>query len=151
MMTQLLPLYGVASRCRIALFTQFSAIVFMLTLVLPAGFVHAEDGVTGRWQTGVGKSGFLHVFIEPCDEKMCGTIVMAFDLDGVANPDFEHIGKRMIWNMTSTSGSQWGGGKIWDPEGGKTYNSKMSVEADVLSVSGCFLLFCRAQDWTRVQ
>jgi len=40
-------------------------------------------------------------------------------------------------------------GKIYDPTSGKTYDSKVSRNADgTLSVSGCYLIFCQSQTWT---
>ena len=32
----------------------------------------------------------------------------------------------------------------------KIYNSKMSLSGNTLSVSGCILIFCKAQNWTKV-
>ena len=128
-------------------FTQCLSITFLL---LATAVTHADTGAEGVWQTGTGDIGYLHVAIEPCEQNLCGTIMMAFDPEDTANPDFEHIGKQMIWDMSTTSDTNWGSGKIWDPIGGKTYKSKMAVDGDILSVSGCFFFFCRAQKWTRV-
>jgi len=111
----------------------------------------AEDGAVGVWQTESSDKGYLHVSMEPCDDAMCGTILDAYDLDGEPMADYEHKGKNMVWGMKGNNGTSWKGGKIWDPSADKTYKSKMSVSGDVLSVSGCVLMFCKSQKWTRVK
>ena len=109
----------------------------------------SDSNAVGTWQTESNGKGYLHVSVEPCADALCGTIVMAYDADDVANESYEHIGKKMIWGMKPGAESGWAGGKIWDPSGDKTYKSKMSVSGDTLSVSGCVLMFCRSQQWKR--
>ena len=42
------------------------------------------------------------------------------------------------------------GGKIYDPNSGKTYDSKIGVNANgTLKVEGCVLVVCQAQTWKR--
>ena len=115
------------------------------------GVVSAEQGALGTWQTESSDKGYLHVTIEPCDDALCGTIKMAYNLEGEANETYEHLGKKMVWGMNPKSLSSWAGGKIWDPSADKTYKSKMSLSGVTLSVSGCVLMFCKAQEWSRVQ
>lgn len=111
----------------------------------------SNSSAVGTWQTESNGKGYLHVAVEPCDDALCGTIIMAFDADDVANESYEHIGKKMIWGMKPGAESGWVGGRIWDPSGDKTYKSKMSVSGDTLNVSGCVLMFCRSQVWNRVE
>ena len=111
----------------------------------------SESGAVGTWQTESNGKGYLHVSVEPCGEALCGHIKMAFDTDDNADDSYEHLGKKMIWDMNRRSEGSWSGGKIWDPSADKTYKSKMSVNGDTLSVSGCVLMFCRSQQWTRVR
>ena len=41
-------------------------------------------------------------------------------------------------------------GKIYDPNSGKTYDSKISVNTNgTLKVEGCILVICQAQTWKR--
>jgi uncharacterized protein (DUF2147 family) len=125
-----------------------------LCTVLVTGIATASEEALGTWQTESSDKGYLHVTIEPCDaaasRALCGKIKMAYGPEGDSNDTYEHLGKQMIWGMNPKSGTSWAGGKIWDPSGDKTYKSKMSVSGDTLSVSGCVLMFCRAQQWTRV-
>ena len=60
------------------------------------------------------------------------------------------VGLPLLQDFASTGPDSWGDGTIYDPEGGKTYKSKMRLDgADRLEVSGCILFFCRGQTWTR--
>lgn len=133
------------------MFNKCTQCLSLILLAVTVNCAYASSEVVGLWQTGKGEIGYLHISIEPCEESLCGTIAYAFDPEGNPNPNYEHIGKQMVWNMRPKSESSWGNGKIWDPVGGNTYKSKMSVNGDVLSVSGCFLFYCRAQDWKRVE
>ena len=50
--------------------------------------------------------------------------------------------------MKIRGNGRYRGGKIWAPDRDKTYKSKMLLDGDVLSVSGCVLVICRDQTWT---
>ena len=118
-----------------------------------AGAALAADPVEGVWKTAEGEEGgFLHVAISACGSALCGTIAKAYDSDGSASGDYEHLGKRLIWDMTPEGGGDYGGGKVWAPDTDKTYNSKMSLSGNTLTVKGCVAggLICRGQDWQRM-
>ncbi|MBX2836052.1 MAG: DUF2147 domain-containing protein [Gammaproteobacteria bacterium] len=110
----------------------------------------ANDAI-GMWRTESSERGYLHIEFKQCDDSICGTIHSAYDLNDEPNVDYEHVGKKMVWDMNATGDGRWVGGKIWDPVGDKTYKSKMSLSGDELAVSGCVMVFCRSQTWTRVQ
>ena len=58
----------------------------------------------------------------------------------------------MISGMTADGTDEWGSGKIYNAENGKTYRSKMALKnADTLEVSGCVFILCEDQTWTRVK
>jgi uncharacterized protein (DUF2147 family) len=60
------------------------------------------------------------------------------------------VGLPFIGGFHRVAPGNWGGGKIYDPGGGKTYNSKMQLGADGnLQVAGCVLVFCQSQSWRR--
>ncbi|HEX5262935.1 MAG TPA: DUF2147 domain-containing protein, partial [Phenylobacterium sp.] len=62
------------------------------------------------------------------------------------------IGALIISDFRREAPGHWLDGKIYDPDSGKTYKSKMLVAPDGnLKVSGCVLMFCQAQTWTRVK
>lgn len=59
-------------------------------------------------------------------------------------------GMRIMWDMKQ-NGDEFSGGKIFDPDSGKTYGCKLKVVGDKLNVRG-FLgmaLFGRTQVWER--
>ena len=111
----------------------------------------AADGV---WKTlSNDEGGYLHVTVGPCEAdaaKTCGVITKALRPDG-ENPNYEHLGKHIIRDMSPDGEAKWSGGTIWAPDDDKTYDSNMEVKGDVLTVEGCVMIFCRGQDWTRVR
>ena len=124
----------------------------LAALVLSAGAVAAADPVEGTWRTQPGDTGgYLHVKISACGNAICGVIRKAIDSDGQAVADYEHLNKRMLWDMSAQGNGQYGGGKIWAPDRGKTYKSKMFLAGDRLEVEGCVAVFCRGQTWTRLK
>lgn len=111
------------------------------------------DPVEGMWKTKPDDNGnFGHVQIVPCGGKICGTLVKAFDGTGkeISSPN---VGKKIVWDMVAEGGGAYGSGKVWAPDRDKTYNSKMALSGNTLSVSGCVLggMICRASDWSRVK
>ena len=117
------------------------------------------DVVTGIFQTEKNEVGnFLHVKFGAWAKdknKTCGTIKTAFR-KGSKNSSYENLGKLIVWDMIDKGDGQYANGKIWDPSSNnddgskKIYNSKMSLSGNTLSVSGCILIFCKAQNWTKV-
>lgn len=130
-----------------------SIVYFSLTIMLlgVSTSAIANDTIAGIWKTESSERGYLHVKIEPCEEFICGTILTAYDLADQPNEAYEHLGENIIWDMNAQGPNSWNRGKIWDPTSDKTYKSKMSLNGNVLSVSGCIAFFCKAQDWTRVE
>jgi uncharacterized protein (DUF2147 family) len=122
------------------------------------------DPTFGDWLTEA-KDGKVRV--GPCAADAthaCGTLTWAKPppdappgpLHDARNPDAALrsrplIGALIISDFRREAPGHWAGGKIYDPASGKTYKSKMSLAPDgTLKVSGCVLMFCQAQTWTRV-
>lgn len=125
------------------------AFALIAILLLPQ-LAHAQD-VTGLWRTPANEQGYLEIDLRNCGSAICGTIARARDLQGQVGP-YEHVGKRMIWDMMPTdSADVWKGGKIWDPRNGRTFNSRMTLAGNELSVAGCVLGICQSQTWTRLR
>ncbi|MBB95652.1 MAG: imidazoleglycerol-phosphate dehydratase [Rhodobacteraceae bacterium] len=127
-----------------------------LAFALVAGLAWpaAADPVEGTWRTAPGKSGgYLNVTIAACGAALCGTIAKAFDASGNASGGYEHLGRKLVWGMSAQGGDAYGGGKIWAPDTGKTYASKMQLKGSVLTVKGCVAggAICRGQEWSRVK
>ena len=69
-------------------------------------------------------------------------------VQGIAS---DTVGKRMIWDMAAKGDGSYSGGRIWAPDRDKVYKSKMQLDGNTLSVSGCVAVICRSQTWTRVR
>ncbi|WP_172293128.1 DUF2147 domain-containing protein [Pseudoruegeria sp. HB172150] len=109
------------------------------------------DPLEGNWLTAPddnGNSGMIEV--TPCGGGLCGTLTRAFDPAGkeVQSPQ---VGRRIIWDTVPKGGGEYRG-KVYAPDRDKTYNSKLILSGDNLSVSGCVLGICREGGvWRRQQ
>jgi len=136
----------------------------MRPLVLAAGLALGEPVALHRIGGEGGRGGGEgKVRIAPCagkPDRMCGVITWLKDpANAVAkdarNPDQAQrsrplMGLPMIWNFRQVGPGKWTGGKIYDPGEGKTYDSKISINANgTLKVEGCILMICQAQTWKR--
>lgn len=114
--------------------------------------------VSGMWQT---EEGGAHISIADCgDGTPCGTLVWvemenaSAQTDG-NNPDAELrtkplLGLKMLWGFKPKK-EGWKSGKIYDPESGKIYGSKLKLgENGILNVKGCIGPICQTQKWSRV-
>ncbi|WP_299349680.1 DUF2147 domain-containing protein [uncultured Shimia sp.] len=125
----------------------------MATAFAVLGTSVMADPAAGLWKTEPGETGgYLHVQIAPCGAALCGTIAAAYDETGAKSPDYEHMGKKLLWDMNADGGGKYSGGQIWAPDTDKTYKSKMSLSGSTLSVRGYVGVsaFGRSQDWKRV-
>lgn len=121
------------------------------------------DAVVGQWlnQDGEGK-----VAIAPCHDapnQMCGAITWLKEptdahgrpMRDLHNPDpalrsRPIVGTLVIRNMNPNGPGRWIGGKLYDPESGKSYDGKLRARpGGKLEVSGCIAFFCQTQVWTR--
>jgi len=124
-------------------------ILGMVAAVALAGAAFA-DPLEGMWRTvpdDNGNSGLIQV--APCGSTLCGTLIRAFDSSGneMASPN---VGRQIISETVAQGGGAYRG-KVWSPDRDKTYNSRLQLNGDTLSVSGCVLGICRdGGTWTRV-
>ena len=119
----------------------------------------------GLWNTEDNQG---QVRVSECGNAVCGDLVwLAEPLDdqGQAkmdrhNPD-EMLrsrplqGLRILWDMQpDDDGKTWKNGRVYDPESGKTYQGRITLESDdVLKLRG-FVgtpLFGRTSTWTRAE
>ncbi|WP_349677692.1 DUF2147 domain-containing protein [Haematobacter sp. UBA3484] len=118
---------------------------------MTGGAAFAADPVQGAWLTQPDDNGhYGRVEIAPCGDRLCGTLTAAFGADGKSVPS-DRIGKRIVWDMQPAGGGRYENGQIFAPDRGKTYASKMSMAGDKLTVSGCVLILCRSQVWSRAK
>ena len=107
------------------------------------------DPVEGMWKTSPNdKGGYAYVQIAPCGDKMCGTVVKAFDSAGAEQAGGD-VGKAIITGMTAAGEGSFTDGQLTAPGGGKTYPASMSVDGDTLKVKVCPSL-CKTLGWSKV-
>jgi len=73
------------------------------------------------------------------------------------NPDVRRrtdplLGLQLVWGFSFKGGSTWAGGRIYDPDNGKTYHCRMTLKDKTLTVRGSldrWGLAGRTVKWTR--
>jgi uncharacterized protein (DUF2147 family) len=137
-----------------------TAVLASLALALSASAAIASASPVGVWYTQ-GKQG--KVRIAPCGDKLCGVIIAGRGQDGKPaseardeanpNPALRNrpiLGLQILRDFKPTGPGRWGGGKIYDPNTGRTYDSKLSLSSGgVLKVEGCVTVICQSQTWTQ--
>lgn len=119
----------------------------VLLLALPA----LADPVHGRWRTAPddnGNSGIIEV--DDCGNRICGTLIQAMNGQGQTMQS-PNVGRRIFWDMEPRGNGQYRNGQVWAPDRDRTYSSRMELRGDQLGLSGCVLMICREQVWTRVR
>jgi len=134
--------------------------VLAVLLTLTGGHALAADPAEGTWLT---QGGGGKVLLAPCPSRpaqLCGhTVWLRAPADLGArdanNPDpalrnRPRLGLLILWGFERPSPGRWIGGKIYDPNSGKTYGGRLTATgAGALTVEGCVLMLCRAQTWRR--
>ncbi len=142
----------------------FKTLLLALPLCMAALSAQAADSAVGRWKTIDDKTGKVKSIVEisqAANGTLSGKVVDILQSDKGPNPvcsdcqgankDKPIKGMTILWNLKSDVASSWSGGTILDPANGKTYKSKMKLQAGgaKLDVSGCVAFICRAQTWQR--
>jgi uncharacterized protein (DUF2147 family) len=123
-----------------------------------------EDAIIGEWYTAEREA---LVSIYPCGEHYCGRIIWLKDPrnpDGTEKVDLNNpdqslrrepiIGLQFVSGFAFDGEKKWTGGKIYDPENGKTYSCKMVLDGEqYLKVRGYIgiSLLGRTEIWTRAE
>ena len=137
----------------------------LLGVALAAGLATSVSaaGVEGDW-IPASKGG--KVRIAPCAgqaDRLCGNLVAVTppnDASGRPKRDMLNtdaslrgrpiLGLPLLTGFKPNGPGKWNGGKIYNPEDGKTYSSKLTLRPDgTLKVEGCVSVICKAQIWTR--
>lgn len=137
--------------------------VVLMLFISESAFGYDRDAILGQWNT---KDGLSIVDIYKCGELYCGKIIWlkypknkeGKDKVDINNPDETKrnsplMGLDILWGFQSAGENRWEDGKIYDPDNGKTYSCKMTLEGDELKVRGFvgISLFGRTTVWTRKQ
>jgi uncharacterized protein (DUF2147 family) len=146
-------------------------IILLISFVLPASAVFGveADGIVGLWTTP-GNDSKIEIY--KCGDKYCGRIAALkepnygpHDKDGIPgqpvldlqNPDpalrtHPLVGLQLMQNLTYSGKNHWEGGKIYNPDNGKTYRCKITLTApNRLEMRGFigFSLFGGTSVWKR--
>ena len=146
----------------------FFCFIFIAIAATSAHSVGQED-ILGVWNT---EEKDAKIEIYKCGEKYCGKIVWSKNPNYPAdskegtpgtpvlddkNPDpklkkVALIGLQILYDFTYSGNNEWTGGKIYNPDNGKTYSAKMRlVSTNQLKVRGFvgISLIGGTETWTR--
>jgi uncharacterized protein (DUF2147 family) len=115
------------------------------------------------WTPGFSARVKLAPCLESGEERLCGTIIWAWDDTPAGVSDKRPlVGQRIINGMKrdpekADKGDRGSGersssfaGSIYNPEDGHTYKASMRLKSpNTLLVEGCVLFVCREQVWRR--
>ncbi len=103
----------------------------------------AQADPIGTWLRDNGNS---RVRFSACGSAICGSIVWLKDDSGPSK-----VGQRVFYNMVKSGENAWSG-QAFNPEDGKTYSGKLTVNGASMTTSGCVLggLICRSVNWRKV-
>jgi uncharacterized protein (DUF2147 family) len=125
-------------------------------LCTPAG---AASDITGIW---LGHERDGHIEIKPCGPALCGHIISILDPRVPPNSrDINNVNAELrsrpicglpVLGDLKDQGGAWGGGWVYDPRAGKTYDAEVRLQdANALAVHG-FLgikMLGETKLWTR--
>lgn len=139
-----------------------------IVLVVLAAALTASAGASpvGVWKTVDDQTGEARSHIQIWEHKgiLYGKIIKLIN-PSEPNPlcdkctgkkkDQPVLGMTIMWGLKSDEDSEWSDGHIMDPENGKTYGCKITIEKDgkILKVRGFigFSLLGRTQVWHRIK
>lgn len=148
------------------------AILYLLMAASPAAAADAASAAVapmtpiGVWATAGGGS---HVKIEDCGGKLCGTIIWlkeplnkeGKDKVDSENPDTSLRTRKLAglpllrgFTQDQSDSKVWTGGEIYNPNDGKTYSCKLTVQDPrTLRVRGYvgLSILGKTQIWTRAE
>jgi len=139
------------------------ATLFTSAAVAAAAPARAEDEILGRWLTDEGRST-VEIYMQGKDLR--GRIVhLKEPLDDKGQPkrdthnpdascqDRPLLGMDILWGFHYKGDRTWAGGRVYDPENGKTYHCSMRIDEDgILRLRGSldrWGLLGRTAMWTR--
>lgn len=131
----------------------------MLALLAFAAAASSSPNIAGDWITA---DRTAVVRIGSCGSQTCGTIVRVLahgpgvPQTDVNNPNCARrsqplVGLKVLSGFSATF-SSWVNGRAYDPQTGRTYNARLSLNPDgSLTVTGCVLFICKSQRWMRAR
>jgi len=117
-------------------------------MAILAGTAMAEP-LVGTWRTANddnGNSGLIQV--KACGAALCGTLIKSFDAAG-KQMESPNVGRKIIWDTVAAGDGEYRG-MVYSPDRDAEYKSRLVLNGDKLSVSGCRIGICREGGvWTR--
>ena len=132
--------------------------------LLAVPLVAAAADATGRWKTIDDETGKVKSIVEiykTPNGTLAGKVVELVNSDKGPNAVCEKCsgsnknkpikGMVILWNLKAQDATHWTGGTVLDPAKGKTYKSKIALQAggNKLDMDGCVSFICRTQTWVR--
>ncbi|MBF0573987.1 MAG: DUF2147 domain-containing protein [Desulfamplus sp.] len=145
-------------------------VIFACAVLVYSVSVEADDTITGRWKTvsdeGTDK-GHDKSYVDIFEEngvyfaKVTKLLLKPQDtLCDKCNGELKNkpvVGMIFLKDMKKSGsideklGEQYAGGTVMDPDNGKTYNCKLWIKGDVLTLRGYIGFFYRTQQWFRIK
>lgn len=118
----------------------FLSIAMATSLCVPTA-ANAADAIYGVWVREGHPTDKMEFY--DCSGKLCAKGIEAMP-DGSPAPE-------VLRNAAKTAPKHWEG-EIKDPESGKTYIGKISLDSSTaLTMTGCLVAFlCQSETWTKV-
>ncbi len=119
-------------------------IAIAATFVVASAPAASAGDVVGEWARVDGKA---KVRFSPCGGALCGIVTWLKDPSGPAK-----IGQRVFYDMKPSGDGAWAGA-AFNPDDGKEYTGKMTLQGDGLTTAGCVLggWICKTVVWTRAR
>jgi uncharacterized protein (DUF2147 family) len=136
------------------------AIPAVLAMSIAAGASAAMAGdPTGTW---IMTNGKVTVRVSNCGNSLCGNVVALkkpLDKHGKPKVDKENpnpaLRKRPVIGLALLSGMKRKGpdkwvGSIYNPDDGRTYSAIVTLSGNRMKVKGCVVVFCKSQNFVRL-
>ena len=124
----------------------------------------AQQSPIGKWKTiddETGKAKSIVEISQASNGTLQGRVIEILQSDRGPNPTCDDCkgankgkpvkGMTILWGLRPDGAGKWAGGTVLDPAKGKTYKSKVELQAggNKLDMDGCISFICRTQTWVR--
>lgn len=105
---------------------------FWMFLFSLNGFAQSSEEILGSWMSEDGK-GIIEIYKHPESSKYFGKIIWLKEPFDAYGNTIKDVNGKAVLNMINLkdfvySDGQWTDGTVYDPESGKTYYSKLTLE-----------------------
>ncbi|MBR9650613.1 DUF2147 domain-containing protein [Thalassovita aquimarina] len=144
-------------------------LVWLCTALLFALLATVSVGEERQTPVGVWLHANKRIQVEifPCDNRLCGKIVWfrwPNDAQGLPLTDLKNddpalrsrplLGLTVLSNLRHTGENRWTGGRIYNPDDGRSYGAQMSIQDDSTLCVRAYVIFPEWGEtfiWTRVR